>query len=118
MAAMTYLCPQFIKEGRLCWLRAPLYMVNNNGKQSFFFTDEEFNKMRGKIKGEIHRNKGLGEMSPEETKLSMFNEEYQRLDVMEYSDEAIELLINLMGEKVEPRKNFIFNNIDFSEIRE
>lgn len=118
MAAMTYLCPQFIKEGRLCWLRAPLYMVNNNGKQSFFFTDEEFNKMRGKIKGEVHRNKGLGEMSPEETKLSMFNEEYQRLDVMEYSDEAIELLINLMGEKVEPRKNFIFNNIDFSEIRE
>lgn len=118
MAAMTYLCPQFIKEGRLCWLRAPLYMVNNNGKQSFFFTDEEFNRMRGKIKGEIHRNKGLGEMSPEETKLSMFNEEYQRLDVMEYSDEAIELLINLMGEKVEPRKNFIFNNIDFSEIRE
>ena len=33
-------------------------------------------------------------------------------------DEAIELLINLMGEKVEARKNFIFKNIDYREIRE
>ena len=47
----------------------------------------------------------------------MFGEN-QRLDVLEPTPEAIELLEQLMGEKVEPRKDFIFNNVDFSEIKE
>lgn len=48
----------------------------------------------------------------------MFTEQYQRLDVLEYSEEAMELLYDLMGEAVEPRKKFIMNNIDFSTVRE
>ena len=34
MAALTYLAPDFIKEGRLCWLRSPLYIVENGKTES------------------------------------------------------------------------------------
>lgn len=118
MAAMTYLAPDFIKEGRLCWLRSPLYIVNNRGKESYYFNDDEYNKVRGKIKGEVTRAKGLGELSAETARNSMFNSENQRLDVIEYDEEAITLLKQLMGSQVEPRKEFIFENVDFSTISE
>ena len=118
MAALAYLAPGFIREGRLCWLRSPLYIVNNGKQESYYFTDEEFNKVRKTIKGEVTRAKGLGELPPETARASMFSSQYQRLDTMEYSDEALSLLYDLMGSAVEPRKDFIFNNIDFSEITE
>lgn len=118
MAALTYLAPEFIKEGRLCWLRSPLYIVNNGKKESYYFTDEEFDKDRNKIKGEVTRAKGLGELPAETAAASMFSSEFQRMDVMEYSESAINLLYDLMGEEVEPRTEFIMNNVDFSQVRE
>lgn len=118
MAALQFLAPQFIEEGRLCWLRAPLYIVENKGKETYYFTDEELNKVKGKITGNLTRNKGLGEMDPETAHTSMFTPEYQRMDVMEWSDDAIDLLYDLMGEQVEPRKEFIMSKIDFSKVRE
>ena len=118
MAALAYLAPQFIKEGRLCWLRSPLYIVDNKGKESYYFTDEEFNKARKGIKGTVTRAKGLGELPMETARASMFSEEYQRLDAMEYDENAMDLLYELMGEEVAPRKEFIMSKIDFSEIRE
>ena len=118
MSALTYLAPDFIKEGRLCWLRAPLYVVNNKGKEEFFYTDEEFNQVRAKIKGEVTRMKGLGEMDANTARASMFSPEFQRLEVMEYNEDAISLLYDLMGEEVDPRKDFIMKNIDFSTVRE
>lgn len=118
MAALQYLAPEFIREGRLCWLRSPLYIVNNKGKESYYFTDDEFNKVRGKIKGEVTRAKGLGELPAETAHASMFTEEYQRMDVMEYDADAIELLYGLMGSDVEPRKSFIMKKVDFSKVRE
>jgi DNA gyrase/topoisomerase IV subunit B len=48
----------------------------------------------------------------------MFTPEFQRMDTLVYSQEAIELLDYLMGEEVDFRKDFIFNNVDFSEIKE
>ena len=118
MAALAYLAPQFIREGRLCWLRSPLYIVDNKGKESYFFTDEEFNKARKTIKGTVTRAKGLGELPMETARASMFSEEYQRMDAMEYNETAMSLLYELMGEEVAPRKEFIMSKIDFSEIRE
>ena len=118
MAALQYLAPEFIREGRLCWLRSPLYIVENKGKESYYFTDDEFNKVRNKIKGEVTRAKGLGELSAETAQASMFTEEYQRMEVMEYDDKAVDLLYDLMGEDVSPRKNFVMSKIDFSQIRE
>lgn len=118
MAALAYLAPDFIKEGRLCWLRSPLYIVDNRGKESYFFTDEEYAAARGKVKGEVTRAKGLGELPAETARASMFSKEYQRIDVMEWNEEAFELLLDLMGVDVEPRKDFIMRNVDFSKVRE
>lgn len=118
MAALQKLAPEFIQEGRLCWLRSPLYIVKNGKQESYYFTDEEFNQVRGKIKGEVSREKGLGGLSPERARRSMFTEEYQRLDVLTPTSEATQLLMELMGKDIEPRRKYIFSNIDFGEIRE
>ena len=118
MAAMAHIAPEFIKEGRLCWLRSPLYIVTNGKTESYYFTDAEFNAAKGKIKGEVQRNKGLGSLEPDQARKSMFSPEYQRIDVMEYDEAAMNLLYDLMGEEVEPRRDFIMNNVDFSEIAE
>lgn len=118
MAALRFLAPQFLEEGRLCWLRSPLYIVKNKGIENYYFTDEEMNEARGKIKGEIQRNKGLGSLTAEQAKKSMFTKEYQRLDVLKPDPESIILLEDLMGPNIESRRNFIFNNVDFSIIHE
>lgn len=58
MAALQYLAPQFIEEGRLGWLRSPLYIVKNGKTENYYFTDEEMDAARGHISGVIQRNKG------------------------------------------------------------
>jgi len=118
MAALRYLAPEFLDEQRLYWLRSPLYIVKNGKKESYFFTDEEFAKAKNKVKGEVQRNKGLGALSEAQAKRSMFTEEFQRMEQLVPSKNSLFLLEDLMGVNVEPRRNFIFNNIDFSEIRE
>ena len=118
MAALRYLAPEFLNEKRLCWLRSPLYIVKNGKNESYYFTDEEFNKVRGKLKGEVTRAKGLGALSVEQAHKSMFTTEYQRMDVLEPDPSSLMMLEELMGNDVEPRRDFIFNHIDFSEIRE
>ena len=60
----------------------------------------------------------VGSLEPEQARRSMFSPEYQRIDVMEYDEEAMNLLYDLMGEEVELRRDFIMNNVDFSEIAE
>ena len=118
MSALAYLAPEFLKEGRLCWLRSPLYIVSSGKKRSYYYDDDEYNAVKGSIKGAVKRCKGLGTLEPEEAKESMFTDEFQRMDVMEYTPEAMELLEQLMGEAVEPRRDFIFQNVDFSEVAE
>ena len=120
MAALQYLAPEFIREGRLCWLRSPLYIEEYKGKEIYYFTDEELAeaKKKNKIKGHLQRNKGLGALEAEQARNSMFSPEYQRLDIMEWDDEAIDLLYDLMGEDVEPRREFIMEKVDFSKVRE
>lgn len=118
MCALYKVAPQFIEEGRLCWLRSPLYIVKNKGQEQYYFTDEEFNKVRDSVKGEVQRNKGLGSLSSEQARLSMFTDEYQHLDTLLPDEDTLPLLMSLMGEDSEPKHDFIFENIDFSEIRE
>jgi len=118
MAALRYLAPEFLNEKRLCWLRSPLYIVKNGKNESYYFTNEEFNKVRGKLKGEVTRAKGLGALSVEQAHKSMFTTEYQRMDILEPDPNSLMMLEELMGNDVEPRRDFIFNHIDFSEIRE
>jgi DNA gyrase subunit B len=118
MACLQYLAPQFIKEGRLFWLRSPLYIIKNGKSESYYFTDEEFNAVKTKIKGEVQRNKGLGALSPSQARASMFSDQFQRLDPITPTDDSAALLEALMGKDGEPRKEYVFNKIDFQTIRE
>lgn len=118
MCALYKVAPQFITEGRLYWMRSPLYIVKNGKNESYFYTDEEFNSARGKIKGEVTRAKGLGALSAEQARKSMFTPEYQRFEQLIPDDTTLELLSQLMGKDSAPKYNFIFENIDFSQIME
>lgn len=118
MSVLYYFAPEFLREGRLVWLRSPLYIVKNKNKETYYFTDEELNAARDSITGEIQRNKGLGSLSSEQAHNSMFVEENQRIDVFTSTPASDKLLLELMGEEVEPRRNFIFDNVDFAQIRE
>lgn len=62
--------------------------------------------------------KYVGTLEPEEAQESMFTEELQRLDKLEYTPEAISLLCDLMGTDIAPRRDFIFRNVDFTEVAE
>lgn len=117
MSALQHFCPQFIEEKRLCWLRSPLYIVKNKGKEDYYFTDKEMNEARSSINGEVQRNKGLGSLSAEQARASMFGKN-QHMDILAPTWNAIELLEKLMGSEVAYRKDYIFNNIDFSEVKE
>ena len=118
MAALRYLAPEFLDEGRLYWLRSPLYIVKQGKNESYYFTDNEFAKAKNKVKGEVQRNKGLGALSEEQARKSMFTEEFQRMEQLIPTEDSLYLLEDLMGENVQPRREFIFNNIDFNEVRE
>ena len=80
--------------------------------------NEEYNKVAGKIKGEVQRCKGLGALSAEQAKRSMFTEEFQRFEQLLPDKNTFELLSDLMGKDSAPKHDFIFNNLDFSTIRE
>lgn len=117
MCAIYQFFPQFIEEGRLCWLRSPLYIVKYKDHEEYYFTDEELARVRDDVKGELQRNKGIGSLSPSQAKASMFGE-YQRMDVLRPTREAYAMLKDLMGNSVDKRYEYIFNNIDFQEVRE
>ena len=118
MAALRYLAPEFLNEGRLYWLRSPLYIVKTGKKETYFFTDEEFEKSHIDANAEVTRAKGLGTLGEKRARQSMFTEEFQRLDQLIPDEESIILLESLMGSDIAPRRDFIFKNIDFSTIRE
>lgn len=118
MANLHRLCPQFLKENRLYWLRSPLFIEQDKNKNpiSWYYTDEEFNKVRGTLKGNIKRIKGLGALGEEDLKATLFSSTGgQLMDEIEYSPEGIEQLCNLMGVEIAPRKDFVMSKIDFSE---
>jgi DNA gyrase/topoisomerase IV subunit B len=120
MCALYKVAPEFVEEGRLCWMRSPLYIVKKGKKEDYYFTDKEYEdaKLSGKVKGEVQRNKGLGSLSPEQARRSMFTDEFQRLDTLSPDEGTLPLLLSLMGRDSEPKRDFIFKNVDFSTIKE
>lgn len=115
MSLFKALMPEFIEEGRLCWLKAPLYKVQKGKTNHYFYDDEEL--IASGIKGEQTRYKGLGEMGAIDVKESMFSSANQRVEVLIPDDNSFFRLEELMGPRVEPRKEFVFSGaIDFSKI--
>ena len=117
LANLQRICPQFLKENRLYWLRSPLHIEqDNNGKPlRCWYTDEEFNKARAVVKGNIKRVKGLGQLNDRDLKATMFSPTAQRMDQIMFSEEGIHQLCQLMGPDIKPRKDFVFSQIDFSK---
>ena len=118
ISTMFYvLMPNFIKEGRLCWLRAPLYRLTKGDKRVFAYNDAELIELRKKYPTwEQGRNKGLGEMTADDMEASMLHPTERHLEVLTVHDAeaAAESLQMLMGNDVDPRRDFLFKNVDFS----
>ena len=120
IATMFYvLMPKFIEEGRLCWLRAPLYRLSKGNKRVFAYDDAELAELRKKYPDwEQGRNKGLGEMTSEDMEASMMSKTDRHLEVLTIGDveAAAESLKMLMGPDVDDRRDFLFENVDFNII--
>ena len=118
IATMFYvLMPKFIEEGRLCWLRAPLYRLTKGDKRVFAYDDDELAELKKTHVGwEQGRNKGLGEMTAEDMEISMMHHTDRRLEVLTINDAdaARESLKMLMGTEVDERREFLFDNVDFN----
>jgi len=118
IATMFYvLMPKFIEEGRLCWLRAPLYRLSKGNKRVFAYDDAELAELRKTHPDwEQGRNKGLGEMTSEDMEASMMSKTDRHLEVLTIGDveAAAESLKMLMGPDVDDRRNFLFENVDFN----
>ena len=118
LANLYRLCPQFLRENRLYWLRSPLFIEQDKDGNplSCYYTNEEFDKVRGTLKGYIKRVKGLGQLNERDLKASMFSTTgSQKMDQIMYSEEGAEQLCQLMGVDVKFRKEFVFSQIDFTK---
>ncbi len=107
-----------IEEGMLYIATPPLYSISNNKETIYIADDEELEVMKQKMKGtyKIQRFKGLGEMNAEELYKTTMDPENRRLMRVNLTDAALaEKRIHvLMGEHVEPRKEWINENVDFT----
>lgn len=112
MAMAHILCPTILTQNKLYWLRAPIYKVETKNKKYFYYTEKEF---KNHPNGNITKYKGLGQMNDDDLKQSMFSPEWQKLEPINFSTEGLSLLINLMGPNVNFRKEFVYNNIDFTK---
>lgn len=105
------LAPEFLKEGRLCWLHAPLFKVKKGKETKFYYTEEQ---LRTGIKGEQTRFKGLGEMKDEDARC-MFDAN-QWLEVLAWDPSVAAQVEALMGKDSQPKKDFVFSRINFEEL--
>ena len=110
MAIIQKLCPEFIQEGRLYWLKAPICKLENKGKTYYYYNEEEVDSR--KENGEMTFFKGIGQMQKKDLQESLFSPANQHLEQLTPTEDGVETLLELMGEDVEPRKDYV-QGIDF-----